>query len=352
MTQFITLLSLLLFTFSSHAFAKDETCMEVSLTGTLGGPDVYKGLAGAGTLVKVGTISNDCSDLYLQFDAGRSTAMRLAELNVHPNMLDAIFLTHLHSDHTVGLIDLAQTRWHNFAKKLDLICSDDVEEGGPFARIMSCKQFATHIADAAFYAGEIVQRTSESKNRNKQGPQDLIKFTPVTLPLPLEPRIVWQSGNVVVTAIASSHIPGNLSYRVDSPAGSVVIGGDAGNSKTAPPRDSSTSNTVELLSQGADILVHSTIHPFIGPEYGSTFPAPIFYRQSTSTDLGALAKRANIGHLMLTHLVPPIGAEKLGPHAVPGGALTEEDYLQSTLKSGFKGKVYVGQDLMTLRLPQ
>jgi len=352
MAQLITLLSIFLFTFSSQAFAKDETCMEVTLTGTLGGPDVYEGLAGAGTLVKFGTISNGCSDLHLQFDTGRSTVIRLAELNIHPNMIDAVFLTHLHSDHTVGLIDLAQTRWHTFAKKLDLVCSDDVEEDGPFARIMSCKQFATHIADAAFYAGEIVQRTSESEKRNKQGPQDSIKFIPVTLPLPLEPRVVWESGDVIVTAIASSHIPGNLSYRVDSPAGSVVIGGDAGNSKTAPPRDSSTSNSVELLSQGADILVHSTIHPFIGPEYGSTFPAPIFYRQSTSTDLGALAKRANVSHLMLTHLVPPIGAEKLGIHAVPGGALTEEDYVQSTLKSGFKGKIYVGQDLMTLRLPQ
>jgi len=352
MIQFITLLSLFVFSFSSNVFAKDETCMEVSLTGTLGGPDVYKGLAGAGTLVKVGTIANGCSDLHLQFDAGRSTAMRLAELDIHPNMLDAVFLTHLHSDHTVGLVDLAQSRWHSFAKKLDLICSDDVKADGPFARIMSCKQFATHIADASFYAGEIAQRASESEKRNKQGPQDLIKFIPVTLPLPLEPRIVWQSGDVVVRAIASSHIPGNLSYRVDSPAGSVVIGGDAGNLKATPPRENSTSKSVELLSQDADILVHSTIHPFIGPEYGSTFPAPIFYRQSTSVDLGALAKRANVSHLMLTHLVPPIGAEKLGIHAVPGGALTEEDYMQSTLKSGFKGKVYVGQDLMTLRLPQ
>lgn len=352
MTQFIKFLSLFLLAFSMNAFAQDKQCMEVSLTGTLGGPDVYKGLAGAGTLVKVGTINNGCSDVFLQFDAGRGTALRLAELDVHPNMLDAVFLTHLHSDHTVGLIDIAQTRWHSFSKKLDLVCSEDVEANGVFARVMSCEQFAIHIADAALYAGEITQRISESKKRNKNGPNDLINFMPVALPLPNKPKVVWQSGEIIVTAITSSHIPGNLSYRVDSPAGSVVIGGDAGNEKLTPPRISSTSKNVELLSKDADILVHSTIHPYIGPTYGSTFPAPIFYRQSTSTDLGALAKRANVSHLMLTHLVPAIGAEKLGPHTVPGGALSEKDYLKSTRKSGYQGKIYVGKDLMTVRLLQ
>ena len=221
---------------------------------------------------------------------------------------------------------------------------------GVFARTMSCQRFANHIADAALYAGEITQRSSESKKRNSKGPHDLINV--ITVDLPYEPKIVWQSGDVIVRAIVSSHIPGNLSYRVDSPAGSVVIGGDAGNINTMPPRENSTSKSVELLSKNADVLVHSTIHTAIGPENGSTFPAPIFYRQSTSIDLGALAKRANVSHLMLTHLVPAIGATKLGIHPVPGGALTEKDYLESTLKSGYKGKIYVGKDLMTLRLPQ
>ena len=40
---------------------------------------------------------------------------------------------------------------------------------------------------------------------------------------------------------------------------------------------------------------------------------PIYYRQSTATDLGAMAKRVGAKYLMLTHLVPPIGAERQGP---------------------------------------
>lgn len=335
-----------------NLYAEDDTCMEISLTGTLGGPGVSKGLAGAGTLVKFGSIDNDCGDIHLQFDAGRATSLRLAELDVNLTSLDAVFITHLHSDHTVGFVDLMQTRWHYFGKPLDLVCSADVTTQGDHARTMSCDKFGSYVTEAALQAGEIAQRAAESTKRNQVGPHDLINFMPVELPLPSEPKVVWQSGDVKVSAIASTHIPGHLSYRVDSPAGSVVIGGDAGNDKPAPPRNSSTSAGVELISQDADVLVHSTIHPNFGPENGSSFPAPIYYRQSTSTDLGTLAKRANVKNLMLTHLIPVIGAEKHGIYPVPGGALSEQDYLESALESGYKGKVYVGRDLMTIRLPE
>src|SRR5262245_55896035 len=46
-------------------------------------------------------------------------------------------------------------------------------------------------------------------------------------------------------------------------------------------------------------------------------PPPIFFRQSTASDLGAMAKRAGTKHLMLTHLIPPIGTRQ-GPWTIPG----------------------------------
>ena len=130
----------------------------------------------------------------------------------------------------------------------------------------------------------------------------------------------------------------------------MVIGGDAGNDKPKPPRSSSTSEQVEALAAGADILVHSTIHPAMGPDKDSGFPPPIYFRQSTASDLGALAKRAGVKNLMFTHLIPPVGAPRQGPYPIPGGALTKEDYEKSARDAGFEGKVVVGTDLASVML--
>ncbi len=333
-----------------------KTCLEVSLTGTMGGPSVFGGLAGSGTLVKYGRVENNCGDVHLQFDAGRATSLRLSELGVGVNKLDAIFITHLHSDHTVGLVDILQTRWHFFGKPVDLVCSEDKTSFKPEPRTLSCANFGEHIADASIQAGEIAQRSAESKKRDSNGPASIVNHIPVVAEpaskgTAAKPVQVWKSGDVTVSAINSRHIPGHLSYRVDTPKGSVVIGGDAGNDKASLPRENSTSAAVETLSQGADILVHSTMHPIFGPDGGSTFPVPIFLRQSTAGDLGALASRANIDNLMLTHLIPPIGAKSVGPYKVPGGALSEQDYADAVVESGYQGNIYVGKDKLTLRLP-
>jgi ribonuclease Z len=75
--------------FVSHAEA--APCLLITLTGTQGGPPAFKGLAGPGTLVRYGEDSNNCSAVKLQFDAGRGTVMRLAELNIPPEQLNAVF---------------------------------------------------------------------------------------------------------------------------------------------------------------------------------------------------------------------------------------------------------------------
>src|SRR4051812_15729690 len=86
--------------------AQAAPCLIVTLTGTQTGPAAFNGLAGAGTLVRYGDDTNDCGLLKLQFDAGRGTNMRLSQVGVAPGQLDAIFFTHMHSDHTEGFADL------------------------------------------------------------------------------------------------------------------------------------------------------------------------------------------------------------------------------------------------------
>jgi ribonuclease Z len=329
--------------------ANAAPCMIVTLTGTMGGPPEYNGLAGPGTLLRYGDDINDCGAVKMQFDTGRGTTMRLSQLRVFPEELNAVFFTHMHNDHTEGFADLVQLRWsfNGTWPKIDAVCSSDSVSTLGFT--ISCSKFTTHIADAFIQSGEIAQRHSEIKDRTEGGPADLINT--ITFEPKDEPQAVWSSGDVKVSAIRSTHIAGHVSYRVDTPAGSVVIGGDAGNDALAPPRASSTSDQVERLAKGADIIVHSTIHPIMGPDKASGMYPYAYYRQSNAFDLGAMAKRAGAKYLMLTHLMPPIGADRQGPFKVPGSPLTEEDYSNAAQDGGFTGTIIVGTDLASLRLP-
>jgi ribonuclease Z len=329
--------------------AQAAPCLIVTITGAQGGPQAYQGQAGPGTLVRYGDDADNCSAVRLQFDAGRGTLLRLSQLDVLSSQINAIFFTHMHNDHSEGFIDLIQHRWMTFPKspKIAVVCSDDAVS--PLGHTISCRKFVAHIADTLIQSGEIAQRVAENKDRLAAGPAAMTDMK--AFQIKNEPQLVWSSGDVRVSAIRSTHIPGHASYRVDSPAGSVVIGGDAGNDASAPPRKSSTSGQVEILAKGADIIVHSTIHPVMGPDRGSGMPAPIFYRQSSASDLGAMAQRVGAKHLVLTHLIPPPGAPAQGLWKVPGGALTEADYRKAAQAGGFTGNVLVAVDLASLRLP-
>jgi ribonuclease Z len=276
-------------------------CLIVTLTGTHGGPQQsFNGLASAGTLVRYGDDADNCGAVTLQFDAGRGTTMRLSQLGVGSERLNAVFFTHMNNDHTDGFADLVQSRWafHGTGPKIDAVCSSDVVS--PQGITLSCKKFVTHMADAFIESGEIAQRHSEVKERTAGGPAELVNT--ITFEPKDEPQLVWSSGDVRVSAIRSTHIAGHVSYRADTPAGSVVIGGDAGNDVLAPPRNSSTSEQVERLAKGADIIVHSTIHPIMGPGKGSgMFPCVLSPKHGARSGRHGAAGRREASHADTSH---------------------------------------------------
>jgi ribonuclease Z len=330
--------------------AQAAPCLVVTLTGT-SGPPPFKELAGPGTLVRYGDDSNDCRSALMQFDAGRGTLIRLAQVDVQAAQLNAVFFTHMHSDHMEGFSDIVQMRWmfgSPKGSKLDVVCSTDAKTRLGFT--LSCSKFVAHIDDAYEQSGETAYRKAEMKGIVAAGGPvaglNVITFDPKD-----DARVVWRSGDVKVSAIRTTHIPGSAAFRVDTPAGSVAIGGDSSNDVQQPPRKTSTSDQLETLAKGVDIIVNTTIHPALSPESGASTPPEVYYRQSNATDLGAMAQRDGAKFLMLTHLAPPIGAAMQGTVKVQGGPLTEQDYKKAAQDGGFMGNIVVGTDLASIRLP-
>ena len=278
----------------------------VTLTGT-GVPLPAPGRAGPGTLVRYG-------DVALQFDAGRATVLRLVEAEVPPHTLTALFVTHVHSDHVVDLPDVAMTRW---------IFQDlyPVEPLVVVAPEGTAARFVRRMLDA--YDDDIAARMAEVLDTPPA--VDLCTFA-----APAEPMRVWESadGAVRVDAVAVHHEPvtGAVAYRVTTPSGVVVVSGDT-----------RVCDEVERLSVGADVLVHEACRATAMADVIAGTPfAEVFSYHADTVPLGAMAERAQVPHLVLTHLIPP--PEPSRAHA----------FADDVRRGGYSGKVTVGCDLTTV----
>ena len=282
---------------------------EVVLTGT-GVPHPRPGRAGAGALVRHG-------DVALQFDAGRSTVVRLMEAGTPPHALTAVFLTHVHSDHVVGLPDLAITRWAH----------QQVAPTGPLVVV------ATEGTAARF-----VRRMLEPYDDDLALRVAHVGAAPIEVDLrpfdvPTSPEVVWTSddGGARVLAVAVHHepVPDAVAYRVETPGAVVVISGDT-----------RVCSEVEQLSAGADLLVHEACRTsaLASVIAGSVFET-IFSYHADTVALGAIAARAGVPHVVLTHLIPPPDA--------PGDA---EAFAEDVRAGGYTGRITVGEDLTTIGL--
>ena len=271
----------------------------VVLTGT-GVPVPDSDRAGAGTLVELDGVR-------LQVDAGRGTVGRLIGSMTPLTDLDAVLLTHHHSDHLVGLADLVLTRWISGTHRTTIVAPE-----GPTTR------FAAGLLDP--WADDIAVRTEHAGHGG--GPSvDVVSFA--AGPAPVE---VWRSGAVVVTAVAVHHEPvlPAVAFRIDGPTGSVVVSGDT-----------SVCAEVEDLAAGVDVLVHEVRLRSFAEEAAGTHFEPIAAYHADAVDLGASAERAGVGHLVLTHLIPP---------PVDG----YEPFVDEVRQGGFTGELVVGDDLTTV----
>ncbi len=279
----------------------------ITITGT-GTPEIRPERAGAGVLVRSGGIA-------LQFDAGRGTVMRLAGAGQKLTELDALLITHHHSDHIVGVPDLVMTRW-----------LDDIQRlGQPDLPIYAPHGEAADIIEGMLdvWQNEIAMRQLHTHRPNR--PQmDVRRFSPSkTVPV-----LVAHLGDVEVSAVAVEHDPvvPAVGYRIDTPDGSVVISGD-----TAVCRQ------IGELSRDVDVLVHEAIRAEGLADLVSDPEALLAYHAECS-QIGSMAQKAGVKLLVLTHLVP-------SPDTPDEVSAFERD----VRSGGYRGDLVVADDLTTVQ---
>ncbi len=281
----------------------------VTLTGT-GGPPVAPGRAGAGVFVKH-------HDVVVQFDAGRATCNRLIEAGLRLADLDAVFITHIHSDHVFGLAELVLSRWLETQ-------FDEVATPLPvFAPSGGAARFVQRMLEP--YDEDIHIR------REHMGSREVV-LDAREFPASFTPAEVWASADraVVVDSVAVHHepVPDAVAYRVTTPDGSVVISGDT-----------RVCQEVEDFSRHANVLVHEAFRRAPLAHLIEHFPriSSILDYHADPILLGAMAQRAHVKTVMLTHLAPP-----------PQNEVDEQGFSDDVKAGGYTGHVFVGRDLMSV----
>lgn len=279
----------------------------VTLLGT-GTPVPQPDRSGPATLVEVGGQK-------LLFDAGRGTTVRLFQLHIPLREVGPLFLTHLHSDHTVGIPDVWLSGWL----------------GGPWARRTTpfrvigptgTKDLMANLERA--YAADIKIRMADEKY-----PAEGVRVITDEYTVG---GVVYDKGDVRVTAFEVDHgdlIKPAYGYRIDYKGRSVVISGDT-----------RFNENVVKYGTGADVLIHEVAA--VRPELLKEVQVQRVMAHHTSPqDAGRVFRLAHPKLAVYTHLV------LLARPAVP--AVTTQELVAQT-REVYAGPLMVGEDLMTFKV--
>lgn len=242
------------------------------------------------------------------FDCGRGVAQRIEQLRIPFTEIDALFLTHLHSDHIVGIPDLWLTGWARGRKA-------PLEIWGP----VGTKAMMTHLAEA--YQFDIHIRQIDDK---------LPAQGAAVVAHDIKQGVVYDRDGIKVTAFLVDHgvVKPALGYRVDFRGHSVVLSGDT-----------RYSENLIRFSQNVDLLIHEVIDP-------DTFRA-------RNPSMSAERLQAIVGHhtsaevagTIFSRLKPKLAVYS---HIVPGDST---DLVPLTRKT-YSGPLEVGEDLMSFEIGQ
>jgi ribonuclease Z len=204
--------------------AVPPNAIRVTLLGTASGPRAFVDKAGISTLVEAGGER-------LLFDAGRGSMQRLVQAGFPMNAVTKLFLTHLHSDHVIGVPDLMLSPWAAAPER-----KVPLEVWGPDGT----RDMMRHLEEA--FAFDIHMRRDVDESFSADG----IRIVSHDI----QAGKVYEKNSVTVTAFLVSHglVKPSYGYRVDYAGRSVALSGD-----TSPD------DNLVAACKGVDVLIHEAI---------------------------------------------------------------------------------------------
>lgn len=250
----------------------------------------------------------------LLVDCGRGATLRSWQLGIPLGSITALFLTHLHSDHTVGIPDLWLTGW------LGLPFG---HRSGPF-RVWGpsgTKELMASLGKA--YGTDIKFRIAEGMS------DEGVAITAQEI----TQGVVYERNGVKVTAFEGDHGSAKpaFGYRIDFQGHSVVLSGDT-----------RLSENLIRFAKTTDLLIHevASARPELLKE--SQLARTIVGLHTTPQEAGAVFTRVKPRLGVYSHVVLITTDPAFTPPTIP-------EVLSWTRKT-YNGPLEMGEDLMTFEI--
>lgn len=251
----------------------------------------------------------------LMFDLGRGVTIRLAQRGIRLGAIDASFLTHFHSDHTIGLVDLWQTGWlpTPFGSRTE-----------PFV-IYGPKGTVAMTAELTRAFSEDIRTRIADEKLPPRG----IAFDAHDI----GPGVVYEKDGVRVTAFEIHHgdlIKPNYGYMIEYRGKKAVISSDT-----------TYDERIARQAAGADLLIHEVADMDL--KLADDYPRfkEILAHHSTPEDAGRIFSMAKPKLAAYTHIIVAQAGQQ--------GEL-DTSGIRVRTRAVYGGPLAIGEDLMRFEI--